>query len=79
MTNVAEEKLVQRCEPNQKVDFFEEHKHLCSCGVCWKHDNEGPHNYVSKLFHLAHTCPSCGNKVQEKHDFDEFMKELGLA
>lgn len=56
-----------KCGPDDKVSR-DEHKHLCECGTCWKHSNKVKHASKAE-FQEAHSCPSCGTFVNEKHDY----------
>lgn len=54
------------CQPDDSVPRTH-HKHLCSCGTCWAHDDMLNVLSTTEEFETAHACPSCGTGVREKH------------
>jgi len=59
------------CSADEPVHGTGFHKHRCSCGTTWKHDDLLPLICDTKAeFEESHTCPSCGaTGVTEKYDF----------
>jgi hypothetical protein len=58
MASAAQLRII--CKPDDPVGLCE-HKHLCPCGACWKHDADEFDGEDD--FETAHSCPACGRKV----------------
>ena len=60
------------CDPDSPVPSGE-HMHKCHrCNTAWTHGNDLPDSPLTTAeFHMAHSCPRCGNEETYKYRVNE--------